>query len=124
MIEPLTGMPDGVMGFTATGEIEADDYTKVLIPAVEEQVAAGNELRMVLVFERWDGFSGGAAWQDMKMGIEHLTHWKRIALVTDIEWMIHLTQLFGWMTPGEMKRFPLAERDAAVAWAAGGGTAA
>ena len=52
------------------------------------------------------------------MGMEHFAHWKRIALVTDLDWMIHLTQLFGWMTPGEMKRFPLAERDAAIAWAA------
>lgn len=51
------------------------------------------------------------------MGVEHFTHWKKIALVTDVEWMIHPAQLFGWMTPGEFKRLPLDERDAAVAWA-------
>jgi hypothetical protein len=44
----------------------------------------------------------------------------RIALVTDIDWMRQLTGLFGWMTPGELKHFPLAERDAAIAWAAAG----
>jgi SpoIIAA-like len=54
------------------------------------------------------------------MGVEHLTRWKRIALVTDVEWMIHLTQLFGWMTPGELRDFPLSERDDAVARAAAG----
>jgi len=32
---------------------------------------------------------------------------------------MHLSRLFGWMTPGEFKHFPLDERDAAVAWAAG-----
>jgi hypothetical protein len=37
------------------------------------------------------------------MGIQRLGHWKRIALVTDLEWMIQLIQLFGWMTPGELK---------------------
>ena len=26
----------------------------------------------------------------------------------------------GWMTPGDLKRFPLAEREAAIAWAAAG----
>jgi len=119
MIEPLTGLPENVIGFEARGEIHADDYTTVLIPAIEAQLAAGNDLRIVLVFEHWDGFSAGAAWEDMKMGMEHFTHWKRIALVTDLDWMVHLTQLFGWMTPGEMKRFPLAERDAAIVWAAG-----
>jgi hypothetical protein len=33
--------------------------------------------------------------------------------------MVHLTALFGWMTPGELKHFPLAEREAGIAWAAG-----
>jgi SpoIIAA-like len=43
--------------------------------------------------------------------------------VTDIDWMRHLTELFGWMTPGEVKVFPLAQRGAAIAWAAGSGGA-
>ena len=30
-----------------------------------------------------------------------------------------MTTLFGWMTPGEVRHFPLAQRDEAVAWAAG-----
>lgn len=73
----------------------------------------------MLVFPSFDGLSGGAAWQDLKMGVQHISHWKKIALVTDVDWMLHLTHLFGWMTPGELKQFPLAERDAAAAWAAG-----
>jgi hypothetical protein len=63
----------------------------------------------VLVFERFEGLTGDAAWQDLKMGIQRLAHWKRIALVTDLEWMIQLIQLFGWMTPGELKHFPLVD---------------
>lgn len=34
---------------------------------------------------------------------------------TDLEWMRHVAQLIGWMTPGELEHFTLAERDAAVA---------
>jgi hypothetical protein len=33
--------------------------------------------------------------------------------------MIYGTQWFGWMTPGEVKQFSLAERDVAIEWAAG-----
>jgi hypothetical protein len=73
---------------------------------------------VVLVFPDFAGYSTGAAWQDLKMGVEHLTKWKRIALVTDVDWMTHLVQVFGWMSPGEVKHFPLADRDAAIAWAA------
>ena len=118
MLNVLTGLPDGVLGFEVDGEIEADDYRDALIPAVDREVAAGRDLRIVLVFREWEGVSGGAMWQDLKMGVGHLRHWKRIALVTDVEWMTRATSLFGWMTPGEMQQFPLAERDAAIAWAA------
>jgi hypothetical protein len=30
-----------------------------------------------------------------------------------------MTTLFGWMTPGEVRHFPLAQCDEAIAWAAG-----
>ena len=33
--------------------------------------------------------------------------WKRIAVVTDIEWVDHMITLFGWMTPGEVRYSPL-----------------
>jgi hypothetical protein len=119
MIEPLTGLPDGVIGFEARGELHADDYRTVLVPAVEAAIAAGRDIRLVFVFGEWHGVSGGAAWQDLKLGAGHLPHFKRLALVTDLDWMIHVTHLFGWLSPGELERFPLAERDAAIAWAAG-----
>jgi hypothetical protein len=35
--------------------------------------------------------------------------------------MITVTSLFGWMTPGALKPFPVAERDRAIAWVAGDG---
>lgn len=119
MIHALTGLPDGVIGFEADGEIHADDYATTLLPAVESQIAAHGEVRIVLVFPDFAGYSAGAAWADLKMGTEHLTKWKRIAVVTDVEWMLHLVHLFGWMTPGEVETFPLADRAAAFAWAAG-----
>jgi hypothetical protein len=53
-------------------------------------------------------------------GVDHLTQWERITLVTDIDRITHLTALFDWMTPGDLKHFPLAEREAAIAWAATG----
>ena len=66
------------------------------------------------MFERWDGMSSGAAWEDLKVGMKNLTKWKRIALVTGLDWMITFVSLFGWMTPGELKRFPVAERGQAI----------
>ena len=101
MLTSMTDLPPGVLGFEASGTLHADDYRDVLLPAVEAAIQRGGKVRIVLVIERFDGVSGGALWQDLKMGVEHLTHWERIALVTDIDWMKHLTALFGWMTPGD-----------------------
>jgi SpoIIAA-like len=118
VIKQLTDMPAGVIGFEANGKLHAEDYRDVLLPAVEA-AAANGEVRIVIVIAEFDGLSAGGLWQDLKMGVEHLRGWRRIALVTDIEWMTQMTAMFGWMTPGEVKHFPLAERDTAIAWASG-----
>ena len=118
MIKELSDMPAGVIGFEASGRLRAEDYRDVILPALERAAAAG-EVRFVIVMRDFGGMSGGALWQDLKVGFEHLRAWKRIALVTDIAWMRDLTSLFGWMTPGETKTFPLAQLDDAAAWAAG-----
>ena len=118
MIKELDGMPAGVIGFEATGMLRAEDYRDVALPALERAAAAG-EIRFVIIIPEFRGMSGGAVWQDLKVGVEHLRAWKRIALVTDIDWMAQMTTLFGWMTPGEVRAFRLAQRDEAIAWAAG-----
>jgi hypothetical protein len=118
MLKELTDVPRGVIGFQATGKLRAEDYRDILLPALERAAKAG-DVRFVIVIEDFDGLTPGALWQDLKIGVEHLRAWKRIALVTDIDWMTHMTALFGWMTPGEVKTFSLAERGDAMTWAAG-----
>jgi hypothetical protein len=118
MFTPLTDLPDNVIGFEVSGKVEAADYKDVLLPALHDAAARG-EVRIVIVMPDYEGFAGSAMWQDMKAGIEHWGKWKRIALVTDVEWMMHGVHWFGWMTPGEVKHFPMAERAAAIEWAKG-----
>ena len=120
MIKELADLPPGVVGFELGGTLGAEDYRDVVLPALQ-RAYAGDEFRFVIVIPEFGGITGGALWQDLKVGVEHLHAWKRIALVTDIDWMRHATTLFGWLTPGEVKVFPLAQRDEAIAWAAGGG---
>ena len=62
MLEPLEGLPPGVIGFEAVGEVEASDSTGVLVPVIEA-AAADVPIRMVFVMgDRFDGYSAGAAW--------------------------------------------------------------
>ena len=68
--------------------------------------------------DRFEGYSGGAAWQDAKLGLDHHGRWHRAAIVTDTDWLRHLAGAFGWMVPGAFEVFPLAERADAIAWVA------
>ncbi len=121
MIRVLTGMPDGVLGFQASGTLTADDYTTVLAPALEAAGAGSGRIRVLLDFSgEFDGIEGGAVWQDLKMGVRDWNAWERIALVSDHTWMRDGLAMFAWAVPGEVRAFPTDERDAAVDWLAGG----
>jgi hypothetical protein len=123
MIELLTDMPAGTLGFRVTGEIEREDYERVLTPELRRAVEAGAGLRTLYLIEELDEIEPGALWADAKLGFEagirHRDAWVRSAIVTDIEWMVRATKLFAWMIPGEARVFPVAELEDAKAWVAG-----
>ncbi len=116
MIKELSDLPPGVIGFEVTGKVKAEDFRDVVLP-IFERAAKNGKFRAVIAVPEFEGMSAGGLWEDLKIGVPHLRDWKRIALVTDIDWMTHLTQMFGWMTPGEVKSFPLSQRAAAIEWA-------
>jgi hypothetical protein len=118
MIKELDELPANVIGFEVTGKVLAQDFLDVVLPAFEKAAEAG-EFRAVIVIPQFSGMSGGALWEDLRLGVPHLRDWKQIAVVTDIDWIVHLTTLFGWMTPGDVKVFPLAERNEALDWVTG-----
>jgi SpoIIAA-like len=64
------------------------------------------------------GFSAGAAWRDAKVGMEHVTRWEKIAVVTDKEWLRHSVSIFGYLIPGEIRAFPATQERDARAWVA------
>ena len=120
MIRVLEGMPDGVLGFEASGKLTADDYTKVLAPALAAADAGPGKIRILLDFSgEFDGMEAGAVWQDLRTGVRNWNSWERIALVTDHKWMRDGLALFSWAVPGEAKAFPTNDRDAALHWLEG-----
>ncbi len=117
MIERLTNFPDRVLAFVCTGRVTKADYDSVLVPAVEK--ALEKEKRVRLYYETASDFTGidpGAMWEDFKVGMEHLTRWERVAVVTDVEWIKQTMRLFSFLMPGAMKTFPASEAEQARAW--------
>ena len=117
MIESVTDLPPGALGFRAFGKITSDEYRKMMEP-IYAALERGEELN--IYFELADDFDGldvGALWQDLKaagsVGLKHRSSWQRMALVTDKDWVRHAASAFGWLAPGELRLFEPRERDEA-----------
>jgi SpoIIAA-like len=123
MIERITEMPAGTVGFRVAGEVERDDYTDVLEPELRRALDAGGGLRTLYLIEDLDEIEPGALWADAKLGfdlgVRHHDAWVRSAIVTDQDWMARATRLFAWMIPGEARVFETAALESAKQWVAG-----
>ena len=121
MVERIEEMPDGTIGLRATGKLTADDYRDVMEPALQEAIEGG-EARVLFLLTDFEGLEPGAAIEDVKTGLKvevaHRDAWKRLALVTDEDWVAKAMHLFAWLVPGEMKTFEPDQLEEAKTWVA------
>jgi SpoIIAA-like len=119
MIEVLQGFPENVVAVSAAGRVTRQDYEKLLIPKVQEALARHRRIRCYYeIGAGFSGFDGAAVWEDFKLGIEHLTRWERVVVVTDVDWVRLAVNFFRFLVPGEVKVFPMAQADEARRWIA------
>jgi len=122
MIDVLPDMPEGVTGIRVSGRLRGDDLRKFK-PVMEKLMNAG-EIRIVeVIASDYDGFGPGGLVEDLKVGFgalfQHHSAFKRIAVVTDKQWVAHTLHALAWMVPGELALFGLDELERAKEWAAG-----
>jgi hypothetical protein len=117
MLERMKGLPDDVLGFEAKGEVTGADYESVLIPAVDEILARRQRIRFLYhLGNEFEGFDAKAMWDDAKVGLQHLTAWERVAVVTDVGWIRTAMKTFGFVMPGLVRVFSNGELAAARQW--------
>jgi hypothetical protein len=113
-------MPAGVLGIEAVDDVEKEDYTNVLIPAVDAAIAEHGSVRMVYVLgHEFDEYEGEAVWEDLKLGAKRARSFERIAVVTDARWARPAVKILSVLWPGQARAFPLAALEDAKTWAAG-----
>jgi len=120
MIEQLEGFPDTVCAFVCHGRVTQEDYQTVFVPAVEAAFKRHDKVR--LYYETGSDFTDiepSAVWQDTMVGLSHLFSWKRIAVVSDVEWIRNTFQLFAFLMPAPMKLFPSSGANVARIWILG-----
>jgi SpoIIAA-like len=120
VIETLTDLPPGTLGFRASGKIGSDEFRRMMDP-IYAALERGEKLNIYFeLAQDFDRLDLGALRQDFQaagaVGLKHRSSWRRMALVTDKDWVRHGASAFGWLAPGELRLFEPAERDAALAW--------
>lgn len=122
MIELLPDMPKGVTGIRVSGRLSGDELRE-LRPSLADLLKA-DQIRIVEVIgSDYQGFGPGGFVEDLKLGLgtvlPHHAVFKRIAVVTDKDWVAHTLHALAWLIPGELAVFGLAEFQRAKEWAAG-----
>ena len=115
MITVIEDMPGGTIGFEASGKVTQEDYDTVLVPAVRAALEQG-DVRLLYVLPDDTSYSPGAMWADTKLWAGHVRAWKRVAIVSDADWLENAIKAFGWMMPGKVKVFDDDDLDDAREW--------
>jgi hypothetical protein len=121
MIELVPNMPKGVIGIRVSGRLRGDELRQFK-PTMEELLKSG-EVRIVeIIASDYEGFGPGGLIEDLKLGfgsvLPHHSAFKRIAVVSDKEWVAHTLHALAWMIPGELAVFGCGELERAKEWAA------
>lgn len=123
MIERLSDLPAGVDGLRAKGTVTREDYDSVVQPLLDEARSQGRRLRFLYHFgPEFHGFTAGAAWEDVRLGLRYLRLFERCAIVSDIGWIRETSRLVGVLLPCPVRVFGDGQWPQALAWLASSAT--
>ena len=121
MITVINPCPENVAAFTASGEITKADFETIVKPRVTMVVEQFKELNYVFHLDTaLQNFTVGAWFQDALLGVQHLSHWNRAAIVSDKRGVQIFTEIFSKLMPGEFRSFDKVELPTAIKWASTG----
>jgi hypothetical protein len=124
LIESISDMTAGTIGFRVAGALTDADYADVLAPALKAAAAKG-EVRLLLI--GMNGFDLGslksrfeAARKDPELDLGHSNDWRRVGVVAEANFFIR--RIFPGVAkviPVEVKLFDLKDEAEARSWVAG-----
>ena len=119
MIRVIENMPVGTVGVEASGKVTEEDYRTVLVPLLDKALESPDGVRLLYILGHDFSYSAGAMWADTKLFAKNLKGWKRVAIVSDADWLENSIKAFGWMMPGRIKVFESDDVDDAKEWLVG-----
>ena len=117
MIEIMQGMPENIVAVSASGKVTGEDYDNVLIPAIEDKLRKHGKIRVLYTLDSdFTGFTAEAMWDDAKIGLKHLTAYEKVAVVSDVSWVVSAVKFFSFIMPCPVKTFGYGKLSEAKNW--------
>jgi SpoIIAA-like len=113
MLQLLGGLPGNVVGIAVSGRLTRQDCEDLLLPAMQKSLRRHDKIR--LYYELNSRFPG-AAWEELDLGLEHVSHCERVAIVTDIGWVRLTVKALRFLIPSDIRVFATIEADEGRAW--------
>ena len=93
MFEILPESTDTCIGFKISGEVEAEDYEK-LLPKLDAAIADHGKINLLVVMEELEGFDGfEAAKADFRFGTQQYRQVEKAAFVSDKKWLKRVVKI-------------------------------
>ncbi len=99
----------------ASGKLSRDSY-EFFTPELDSLIEQNGKIRLLFEMIYFEGWTLGAAWEDLKFGCKHFSDIERVALVGDKKWekaMVIVCQPF---TKAKIRYFDIAEIESANDW--------
>jgi len=113
MIQVVEGLPDNIVGIVAKGRLTNDDWNTVLKPLFETSLKRHKKVRL---YYEIGGRCPGAAWGNLRLGIENVPQWERVAIVTDVNWLRDTINALRFLMQAEIRVFSMSDVCQGRAW--------
>jgi hypothetical protein len=99
----------------ATGTLTHEDYL-VITPMLEGALSQVDQPQVSLFLDatELDGWDLHAAWDDLKLGLNHKSEFERVAIWGNKGWQEWAAKVGSWFIAGEIKYFE--DQDDALKW--------
>jgi hypothetical protein len=117
MIEEIEGLPEGTLGFKFSGKVTGSDYDSVLTPAIDKAIEKFDRIKLLAqVGPDFESYSLDAIWDDTKLGLRHWNGFERVAVLTDVGWIMTGVKAVAFMMPCPVQLFAMGELEDARRW--------
>ncbi|PMG43298.1 STAS/SEC14 domain-containing protein [Shewanella sp. 10N.286.52.B9] len=106
---------DVYLSLKATGTLTHNDYL-VITPLLDAALAEVKHPKVNVFIDgtELDGWELRAAWDDLKLGLQHNNEFKKVAIWGNKNWQNYSTKVAAWFMSGEVQFFE--EKAKALAW--------